>query len=81
MDTTHVFRLRFLCLVVTFTAALCSVVAQEAVLRVDSERRFSTEPSWFRFLDRRTSYQLLSLRDPGPLLGYVLENLRKSVVF
>ena len=45
-------------------------------LRVDSERRFSTEPSWFRFLDRRTSYQLLSLRDPGPLLGYVLENLQ-----
>ena len=38
MDTTHVFCLRFLCLVVTFTAALCSVVAQEAVLRVDSER-------------------------------------------
>jgi len=42
-------------------------------LRVDNRRRFSTWPSWFRFF-RNTSYQLLSLRDPGRFLGYLVEN-------
>ena len=44
-------------------------------LRVDNERRFGTWPSWFRFFDRRTAYQLWSWRDPGRFLGYLVENL------
>jgi predicted ATP-grasp superfamily ATP-dependent carboligase len=44
-------------------------------LRVDNKRRFSTWPSWFKFLDPRTAYQVCSLRDPGPIMGYLLENL------
>lgn len=43
-------------------------------LRVDNHRRFHTWPSWFQFF-RNTSYQLLSLRDPGRFIGYLVENL------
>lgn len=43
-------------------------------LRVDNRRRFGTWPSWFRFLDSHTAFQICSLRDPGPVIGYLLEN-------
>lgn len=48
-------------------------------LRVDNKRRFSTWPSWFRFFDRRTAYQLWSWRDPGRFFGYLAENA--SMIF
>lgn len=44
-------------------------------LRVDMRRRLSTWPSWFSFFDDRTAYQLCRLRDWGPIIGYLLENL------
>lgn len=43
-------------------------------LRVSNKQRFSTWPSWFQFR-KDTSYQLLRARDPGPIIGYLLENL------
>jgi predicted ATP-grasp superfamily ATP-dependent carboligase len=43
-------------------------------IRVNNQRRFNTWPSWFRFF-RHTSYQLLSVRDPGRFLGYLAENV------
>ena len=44
-------------------------------LLVDNKRRFGTWPNWFRFFDRDTTYQLCSLRNPGPLVGYVLQKM------
>ncbi len=44
-------------------------------LRVDRARRFNTWPSWFRFFDAHTVDQIIRLSDPGPILGYALENL------
>lgn len=44
-------------------------------LRVDNKRRFGTWPSWFKFFGSRTTYQICSLSHPGPLVGYILENL------
>ncbi len=44
-------------------------------LRVDNKRRFGTWPGWFRFFDSDTTYQLCSIRDPGPIIGYFLENI------
>jgi len=44
-------------------------------LRVSNKQRFSTWPGWFRFFDRDTAYQLIRADDPGPILGYALENL------
>jgi predicted ATP-grasp superfamily ATP-dependent carboligase len=38
-------------------------------------QRFKTRPSFFRFFDGDTTYQVLSLRDPGPIMAYLLENL------
>jgi len=38
-------------------------------------QRFKTRPSFFRFFDRDTTYQILSVKDPGPIMAYVLENL------
>ena len=43
--------------------------------RVDNKRRFGTWPSWFRFFDKNTAYQICSIRDPGALIGYAMENL------
>jgi predicted ATP-grasp superfamily ATP-dependent carboligase len=43
-------------------------------LRVDNRRRWGTWPGWLRFFDRRTAYQLCNASDPGPLIGYLLEN-------
>jgi len=44
-------------------------------LRVDWRQRLNTWPSWFRFFDPHMAYQVTSLRDPGPIMGYLLENL------
>jgi hypothetical protein len=44
-------------------------------LRVTNAERFGTWPSWFRFFDDETAYQLVRARDPGPIMGYLLENL------
>jgi hypothetical protein len=44
-------------------------------LRVDNAKRFSTWPSWFRFFDNKTAYQVCSAHDYGPIMGYLLENL------
>lgn len=44
-------------------------------LRVDNRRRFSTWPSWFKFFDRKTAYQIERMSDLGPIMGYLLENL------
>ena len=44
-------------------------------LSVDNKRRFNTWPNWFKFFDKNTRYQLLSIRDPGVIIGYLLENL------
>lgn len=44
-------------------------------LRVNNKRRFNTWPSWFNFCDPKTAFQLTSLADPGPIMGYILENL------
>ncbi len=44
-------------------------------VRVDNRRRFSTWPSWFHFWGKDMAYQLCSWRDPGPIIGYLLENV------
>lgn len=44
-------------------------------LRVANAERFGTWPSWFRFFAEDTAYQLVRRRDPGPIMGYFLENL------
>jgi predicted ATP-grasp superfamily ATP-dependent carboligase len=38
-------------------------------------QRFSTQPGFFSFFDPRITDQIWSLRDPGPMIGYLLENL------
>jgi predicted ATP-grasp superfamily ATP-dependent carboligase len=43
-------------------------------LRVDRRQRKNTWPGWFRFFDRETAYQLIRAHDPGPFMGYLLEN-------
>jgi predicted ATP-grasp superfamily ATP-dependent carboligase len=40
-----------------------------------SPERFRATPSFFRFFGRNLSDQIISLRDPGPVLGFCLENL------
>ncbi len=37
-------------------------------------QRWHTRPSFFNFFDPRTTDQLISLRDLGPIIGYVVEN-------
>jgi biotin carboxylase len=44
-------------------------------LRVDSSQRFRTWPSWFKFGGKDMTYQLSSWSDPGPGIGYALENI------
>ena len=39
-------------------------------------RRFKTKPCFFNFFDPNTTDNLWSLRDPGPMIGYLLENFR-----
>jgi len=38
-------------------------------------KRFKTRPSFFKFFDKATTYQIISTNDLGPILGYLLENL------
>jgi hypothetical protein len=40
-----------------------------------SPERFRATPSFFRFFGRNLSDQIISFRDPGPVLGFCLENL------
>lgn len=44
-------------------------------LRVTNRERFSTWPSWFHFFGKDMAYQLCRASDPGPIIGYLLENL------
>jgi len=37
--------------------------------------RWSAKPSFFKFFGRDMYYQLIRLSDPGPFLGYLLENV------
>jgi predicted ATP-grasp superfamily ATP-dependent carboligase len=41
---------------------------------IKSPERFRAEPSFFKFFGRNLSDQIISLRDPGPMLGFCLEN-------
>lgn len=40
-----------------------------------SPERFSAEPNFFKFFGRDLYDQIISLRDPGPIFGFCLENL------
>jgi len=40
-----------------------------------SPERFRAKPSFFRFFGKNLHDQIISLRDPGPILGFCLENL------
>jgi len=40
-----------------------------------SRDRWSELRNWLHFFSPRVQYQLCSLRDPGPLMGYLLENV------
>ena len=44
-------------------------------LRVTNEERFNTWPSWFHFFGPDIKYQLFRSSDPGPIIGYALENM------
>lgn len=39
--------------------------------------RFRLRPSFFRFWDKRLDYDIVSLRDPLPMLGIVIESFRR----
>lgn len=39
------------------------------------ENRFKVKPSFFKFFGKDTVYQLLSLKDIGPIIGYMIENV------
>lgn len=41
-----------------------------------SPQRLKADPNWFRFIGKNLKYDVWSLRDPGPLLAYVLANFR-----
>jgi hypothetical protein len=41
---------------------------------IKSPDRFRTKPSFFKFFGSNLKDQIISLRDPGPLLGFCLEN-------
>jgi predicted ATP-grasp superfamily ATP-dependent carboligase len=40
-----------------------------------SPNRCRTEPSFFDFFNTNVHYQILSLRDPGPTIAYLIENI------
>lgn len=44
-------------------------------LLTTKESRLRTRPNFFNFFDSATRYQILSARDTGPIIGYVLENV------
>ena len=39
------------------------------------ENRFKAEPSFFKFWDKNTYYQLIRKNDLGPIFGYMMENM------
>lgn len=41
---------------------------------IQSPDRFTAEPSFFKFFGKNLHDQIISLRDPGPILGFCLEN-------
>jgi len=41
---------------------------------LQSPERFRAEPSFFKFFGKNLHDQIISLRDPGPILGFCLEN-------
>jgi D-aspartate ligase len=41
-----------------------------------SKDRFKAHPNWFRFWGKNLRYDVWSLADPGPLVAYVLANIR-----
>jgi D-aspartate ligase len=41
-----------------------------------SPDRLKAKPKWFRFFEKNLKYDVWSLKDPGPLLAYVLANVR-----
>jgi D-aspartate ligase len=41
---------------------------------IQSPDRFRARPNFFKFFGRNLSDQIISLRDPGPILGFCLEN-------
>ncbi len=43
-------------------------------LAVGREQRQCTDPPFHRFVGPELTYQLVNLHDPGPLLGYLIEN-------
>jgi predicted ATP-grasp superfamily ATP-dependent carboligase len=42
---------------------------------LQSSERFRAEPSFFRFFGRDLHDQIIALRDPGPLVGFCLDNV------
>jgi len=45
-----------------------------------SKQRFKANPSWFWFLGKNLKYEVFSFTDPGPVLGYLLANIRDLFV-
>jgi predicted ATP-grasp superfamily ATP-dependent carboligase len=41
-----------------------------------AKNRFKADPNWFRLVGRNLRYDVWSLADPGPMVAYVLANLR-----
>jgi D-aspartate ligase len=41
-----------------------------------SPNRFKADPNWFRFFGKNLTYDVWSLTDPGPLVAYILANIR-----
>jgi predicted ATP-grasp superfamily ATP-dependent carboligase len=50
-------------------------LALDALWFLKSPDRFSTVPSFFKFFGANLFDQILSFKDPGPTVGFVLENL------
>lgn len=42
-------------------------------------KRWLSRPSFFDFFNPRTTYQICSTRDVGPIVGYLVENLRVAL--
>jgi len=42
---------------------------------LQSQERFAAKPSFFKFFGSNLHDQIISLRDPGPILGFCLENM------
>ena len=51
-------------------------LAGDVMWFLTSKDRWTQLRSWCTFVSPRMRYQVVSLRDPGPTLGYLLENLK-----